>query len=294
MTIQFNNGVVPTGTFFDIFMCPDQTVVPRDNGDRGECQVVTFWDRSDVENYGYLQDQDPVYSMKWVLSTGPTNALRLNGEPYLDSDGEPLLVYPPGYDEDEPEVFGGWCQFDGWFFSVNDFEGGNNSNWSSAFDAEGCNSAPADLPAAPAPGFLDLDLALAASVGEIVPGNDVILQGSGLIANSPLELVLRSTPVSIDLAGQKANASGSFFIRAKLPDVISAGVHSLTLTGTKPDGNPISDVLYFEIDSDGKLLNGRAGLAKTGANVEWLMVAGLLAAIAGAGFLTLSRRKRTA
>jgi hypothetical protein len=150
MTIQFNNGVVPTGTYFDIFMCPDQTVVPTDDGDSGDCQVVTFWDRSDVENYGYLQDQDPVYSMKWVLSTGPTNALRLNGEPYLDSDGEPLLVFPPGYDEDEPEVFGGWCQFDGWFFSVNDFQGGNNSNWSSAFDAAGCNSAPADLTAAPA------------------------------------------------------------------------------------------------------------------------------------------------
>jgi len=34
-------------------------------------------------------------------------------------------------------------------------------------------------------------------------------------------------------------------------------------------------------------------LAKTGANVEWLLVAGLLAVIAGAGFLTVSRRKRT-
>jgi LPXTG-motif cell wall-anchored protein len=35
-------------------------------------------------------------------------------------------------------------------------------------------------------------------------------------------------------------------------------------------------------------------LAATGANVEWLMVAGLLAVIAGAGFLVASRRKRTA
>jgi LPXTG-motif cell wall-anchored protein len=34
-------------------------------------------------------------------------------------------------------------------------------------------------------------------------------------------------------------------------------------------------------------------LATTGANVEWLMVAGLIAVIAGAGFLTVSRRKRT-
>jgi LPXTG-motif cell wall-anchored protein len=35
-------------------------------------------------------------------------------------------------------------------------------------------------------------------------------------------------------------------------------------------------------------------LAATGANLEWLMVAGLIAVIAGAGFLTVSRRKRTA
>ena len=35
-------------------------------------------------------------------------------------------------------------------------------------------------------------------------------------------------------------------------------------------------------------------LATTGANAEWLIVTGLLVAIAGSGFLALSRRKRTA
>jgi LPXTG-motif cell wall-anchored protein len=34
-------------------------------------------------------------------------------------------------------------------------------------------------------------------------------------------------------------------------------------------------------------------LATTGANVEWLMVAGLIAVIAGSGFIAFSRRKRT-
>jgi LPXTG-motif cell wall-anchored protein len=33
-------------------------------------------------------------------------------------------------------------------------------------------------------------------------------------------------------------------------------------------------------------------LAATGANVEWLLVAGLLVAIAGSGLLAFSRRKR--
>ena len=37
-----------------------------------------------------------------------------------------------------------------------------------------------------------------------------------------------------------------------------------------------------------------AKLATTGANVEWLMFAGVIAVIAGASFLTVSRRKRTA
>lgn len=35
-------------------------------------------------------------------------------------------------------------------------------------------------------------------------------------------------------------------------------------------------------------------LARTGANIEWLMVAGLLVSIAGSGFLAFSRRKRQA
>jgi LPXTG-motif cell wall-anchored protein len=35
-------------------------------------------------------------------------------------------------------------------------------------------------------------------------------------------------------------------------------------------------------------------LAKTGAEVEWIIFAGLISALVGAGFLTVSRRKRTA
>jgi LPXTG-motif cell wall-anchored protein len=156
----------------------------------------------------------------------------------------------------------------------------------------GSNSDIVGAGGAAAPGFLDLDLALDASAGEIVPGGEVILQGSGLIAYSPLELVLRSTPVTIDLAGQTANASGAFTIRAKLPDVISAGVHSLTLTGTKPDGNPISDVLYFEIDADGKLLNVRAGLAKTGMEFSSIpLLAGSVLVALGAAVVIYRRRK---
>jgi hypothetical protein len=147
---------------------------------------------------------------------------------------------------------------------------------------------------------LALDLALDATTGVVVPGGQVRLQGGGLIANSPLELVMRSTPVVINLNGQTADASGNFDFRATLPASISAGVHSLTLTGTKPDGTPISDLLYFEIDASGKLLWSQAdtpkALAKTGA--DSFATGGLvLAALALIGFgvaLTASRRTKKA
>ena len=121
----------------------------------------------------------------------------------------------------------------------------------------------ANIPAAPLDiRPLDLDLSLDATVGEIVPGGQVRLQGGGLIANSPLSLVMRSTPVDIPLNGRTADRSGNFDFLATLPASISAGVHSLTLTGTKPDGNPIDDVLYFEIDAAGKLLWSQADTPK--------------------------------
>jgi len=147
---------------------------------------------------------------------------------------------------------------------------------------------------------LGLDLSLDSTVGGVVPGSQVLLQGGGLIANSPLELVMRSTPVTINLNGQTADFAGNFSFRATLPASISAGVHSLTLTGTKPDGTPISDLLYFEIDASGKLLWSQAdtpkALAKTGADsfaTGGLVLAAL--ALIGIGVaLTASRRTKKA
>jgi hypothetical protein len=145
---------------------------------------------------------------------------------------------------------------------------------------------------------LALDLKLAPTVGQLVPGEDVLLEGGGLIANSPLELVLRSTPVTIDLNGRTADAAGNFSFNAKLPAQIEPGVHSLTLTGTKPDGNPISAVLYFEIGADGKLLwdqkDTPKALAKTGADT-WATMGMLLGALAMVGFgarLAFSGRRK--
>lgn len=149
MTVQFNEGVTPVGEFFDIWICPDQTVLPNDNNDdNGQCEVVTFWLRAAVANFGTDTEagQDPVLSMKWVLSSTPTPGLKPNGDPYLTPDDATILVNPPGYNSEEPETFGGWCQFDGWYFNVNDYSGGSNSNWSAPFEATGCDEPPAPGP----------------------------------------------------------------------------------------------------------------------------------------------------
>lgn len=151
------------------------------------------------------------------------------------------------------------------------------------------------------PGFVDvgrvplaLDLALDAAAGELVPGSDVVLRGGGLIANSPLELVLRSTPVIIDLNGARADGSGNFNFTVELPDPIEPGRHTLTLTGYAPDGSPVSDVLYFEIGADGKLLwASMEDLADTGADSGQLALLGGLAAlsmVAGAAFVARRRK----
>jgi LPXTG-motif cell wall-anchored protein len=70
------------------------------------------------------------------------------------------------------------------------------------------------------------------------------------------------------------------------------------LTGTKPDGNPISAVLYFELGADGKLLWAQKdtpkALAKTGAD-SWATMGMLLGALAMVGFgarLAFSGRRK--
>jgi hypothetical protein len=122
--------------------------------------------------------------------------------------------------------------------------------------------------------------------------------GGGLQPNSPYTLELHSDPVMIDLNGALADADGNFYLPVQLPDPIEPGVHSLTLTGTTPSGDPISDILWFEIDADGKLLwqqNGSPKLADTGASVIALVSTGAIAAgllAAGALALIVVRRRQ--
>ena len=61
-------------------------------------------------------------------------------------------------------------------------------------------------------------------------------------------------------------------------DIIQSS-HILTPTPSQPTSTPTTAPA--------------ASLAKTGADVDWLFLGSLIAVVAGAGFLTFSRRKRT-
>jgi LPXTG-motif cell wall-anchored protein len=127
------------GDSFDIWMCPNKDILPRDGVDTGSaCVAVTFWERLQVN--GFVQGAVPqtvALSLKWQLSDEGVPGLDpSNNQPYLTSDNEEIAVDPP--------ESGSWCDYAGWYLIVNDFSSvteqgyDQHSNWSEAFSAEGC------------------------------------------------------------------------------------------------------------------------------------------------------------
>jgi hypothetical protein len=142
MTITFNNDYTIVGSYFDIWMCQDQNVIPNDlHDENGTCLPLTFWDRASVAGY---DQQTTARSMSWVLQDSASPALDpLNSNaPFIDGNGDVLPIDPPADDNGDPIS---WCNFAGWYFNVNDYAEGGNSNWSTAFSAEGCGD-PAPAP----------------------------------------------------------------------------------------------------------------------------------------------------
>ena len=96
-----------------------------------------------------------------------------------------------------------------------------------------------------------------------------------------------STPVNLSLTGGDADS----------PQVTVSSTGLVTVVWARNDGsNSIiqSSAFRESTPSAAPAASTTPTLAATGANVEWLMFAGVIALIAGAGFLTVSRRKRTA
>ena len=143
MTITTIENLV--GDYFDIWMCPNKDILPRDGVETGsECVAVTFWDRSAVDGWSRTptppaESQTVALNMKWQLSDEPVPGLNpSNSQPYLTSDGGTIAVDPPEADS--------WCEYAGWYIIINDYGTYNgdgegydrHSNWSEAFSTEGC------------------------------------------------------------------------------------------------------------------------------------------------------------
>lgn len=141
-----------------------------------------------------------------------------------------------------------------------------------------------------------VSLALDMTTGSTVANSTVDYAASGLQSNSSWTLVVRSNPQTI--------ASGTFSSSllsgtAQIPSGLSAGWHSITLTGTGANGETISHAVWFEVSNSGTLLqtsgtgpssaiSSPASLAQTGANTNSLWMGAVLL-LTGAAFILLRR-----
>ena len=141
-----------------------------------------------------------------------------------------------------------------------------------------------------------VDLALAAGVGDFLPGSDVQVSGGGLAPETDYNLILRSTPVTV--VEGVTDADGNFVNVVALPSSIEPGAHTITLTAQGPSG-PVSVVAYITVGTDGTLqyfsLSGpQALLAFTGAAENAGIIAlALLLTVTGAAAIELERRRRS-
>lgn len=136
--------------------------------------------------------------------------------------------------------------------------------------------------------------------GSLVPGGEIVVRGSGFAAETEYGIELRSAPVSLGAA--RADAAGSFELRATIPAATEPGAHTLAavLGG--------ADVATLEVQiaaapsdggagtpSDGAGGNGLSGeIAHTGGDLGGVIgwsIAGALLLLGGAAFLLLRRRR---
>ncbi len=147
-----------------------------------------------------------------------------------------------------------------------------------------------------------MSLVLNLETGDEVADQQVAYGAAGLQSDSEWSLVVRSTPQTI-ASGTFAGSlvSGS----AQIPENLTAGWHSITLTGYAPDGSLISHAVWFEVSESGTLLgvsdeapiesddeggNGSDALPGTGMaeKIQTLLMLSLLLLLGGA----LAVRKR--
>lgn len=140
-----------------------------------------------------------------------------------------------------------------------------------------------------------------AKIGEVVAGTGVDYSALGLEAGSDWTQTVQSSPqiIANGVAGDLGAISGAGVI----PSGLEAGWHTVTLAGKSYLGESVKNVLWFELDAGGRLLQIRNSapvqegtLAKTGANDAGIGGAalGLLALLGAGAALTIAGRRRSA
>ena len=143
-----------------------------------------------------------------------------------------------------------------------------------------------------------VSLNLGIASGATVANSTVDYAASGLQANSAWTLVVRSNPQTI---ASGTFSSGLLNGSAQIPSGLTAGWHSITLTGTGANGNTISHAVWFEVSSSGTLLqtsgsgptsptSSSASLANTGTSYNPGSLAALMMGI-GLALVFIARRR---
>nr|BFE61184.1 hypothetical protein GCM10020063_057100 [Dactylosporangium thailandense] len=139
------------------------------------------------------------------------------------------------------------------------------------------------IPAAPVPPSAppDTPLTLTTDKGAIstaVPGQDIVVVGTGFAAHSTATITLYSTPLT--LVTVVTDGNGDFSKPVTVPASLAAGVHTLVAQGVAPSGNPRAMKLTVTVAPRAAASSG--GLAVTGAPAGPMALAGLAMLLAGA------------
>lgn len=143
-----------------------------------------------------------------------------------------------------------------------------------------------------------MSLTLDVAVGNAVSNAPVDYATTGMQPGASWNLVLRSTPQT--LASGNIGSLGAIAGSTAIPAGLSAGWHSLTLSGTSLNGGLVSTAIWFEVSPSGTLLASQtteppedsitpAGLPKTGFEVVNVLVVALNLVLIGL-FLSGIRR----
>ena len=114
-------------------------------------------------------------------------------------------------------------------------------------------------------GTASVYLEFGGAVGEAASGAPISVSGSGMEPLSRVELWVFSTPKL--LATSSTSDAGEFEVSAEVPSGLAAGDHTVLLTGTDSEGNPVKEATGFSVDADGVITGVLAGADVTGLEV---------------------------